>query len=197
MSKKKLDEQKVIEDAIDTVAQKQEEDESEFYTTDSGIKLRFRPVGTYSVGEVFAEFPTPEPPMVYHPTHPEDETKMIPNPLSPTYKEELHKANVLRSRAINDIALTLGVEFLDEIPEENDDWIEKLVILGKIPPQENPSIHLKRLWYLKYMTTDYMKIIERLGRASSSPTKEGVDQARSSFQSSEGRLSDRGSEDKE
>jgi hypothetical protein len=195
MTKKDLEQEQKVNDAINTVAERKE-NEGEVYTTHSGIKLRFRPVGTYNLSEVMAEIPDPTPPMFEHPNSGE----MLPNYHHPEYAEALHKARLTRSAAASDTMLIFGVQWLDDIPEEDDQWIEDLILTNRIPPQENPEdipLRMKQLWYLKYMTPDYMEIIKRIQAMSSNPTEEGVAQARSTFQRTQGRSEDRDRESEE
>lgn len=167
---------KIAENAA--IAASEEKEQGEIYTTAGGYRVRFRPVGVGLLQKVSAQIPDPIVPVV---PHPNDESRLIENPMDPKYREELRKIQSAREEAIINALFLRSIELLDEIPDESE-WLDDLVFLGVISEQEieNSTPKHIELWFKKHVVADtetQSRIMKSMGL-----TEGMVAEARQTFQ---------------
>lgn len=167
---------KVAENAAITAID--EKEQGEIYTTAGGHRVRFRPVGVGLIQKVSSQIPDPIVPVV---PHPNDESRLIENPMDPQYRKELQKVSAAREEAIVNALFLRSIELLDEIPDKSE-WLDDLVFLGVVSEQEVETATPKHieLWFKKHVVADketQNRIMKSMGL-----TEGMVAEARQTFQ---------------
>lgn len=169
--------------AAEEVATTLEGVESKRFTLSNGIVLEAKYVSAFVYNEIQKKFKNPKVPRVYI----EDIGREEENPNDPEYIEAVQERDRNLSDAISDAMFLMGVNIIS-IPGnmpgiDEDNWIEKLSILGVDVPENQ---YRKKLAYLKYIACANPKDLEltmaQVGRESGA-TEEDVKRAAESFRS--------------
>lgn len=166
------------ENATITVAKEQTKAaQDDIITLPSGRRVKYHPVAANLIREVQSRIPEPIVPTFQNPN---DKTKTLPNPSSPTYIRELAQVTEQRTQAAMDALLMFGLELVDPLPQE-DTWLRKLIVLKTIDASEveNADQFAKELWYKKYIVAD-VTVIQAISKLAG-VTQEDIAKATDSF----------------
>jgi hypothetical protein len=132
-----------------------EKEQGDIRTTTSGYRVRYRPVGVGLMQKVSSGIPDPIIPTIPHPNFPDDESKMIENPMDPKYREKLRKVQAQREEAMLNALFLRSIELIDGLPEDRE-WLEDLVFLGVLTQKEIDEATPKHfeLWFKKHVVAD-------------------------------------------
>lgn len=166
------------ENATVSVAQKQTKAaQGDVVTLPSGIQVRYHPVAANLIREVQSRI---EEPVIPTFPNPDDKTKTLPNPASPTYIRELAQVAEQRTQASMDALLMFGLELVSPMPVDNV-WLQKLIALKTIDVSDiDANEFIKELWYKKYIVAD-VNVIQAISRLAG-VTQEDIAEATESFQ---------------
>jgi len=150
------------------------------FTTQSGIRVRIRPVAAFLIAEVQQQIEDPEMRTFKHP----ETGQMLENPDHPEYQTEMREVQQARLDAATDALLMFGVQLLDGLPDD-DEWLEEVhYILSRSGTEINLDTDNKKekeLLYKKYVVAD-ASLITRVSQISG-VTQESVDTAKDTFPS--------------
>lgn len=165
--------------------------QDDIVTLASGHRIRYRPVPLNTVRAVQAKVIDPPVPMG---PHPDDSTRMIPNPMSGEHHEALRVKAEERLEATLNVLFLLGLELIDPLPSD-EVWLNELILLELVKTEEAESASAlqKELWYKKYVIAADADVFDRL-TGLLGVSKEGIAQARAAFKSNTQRAPDRESQ---
>lgn len=114
--------------AVDVAKRKREEKKElgTIVTLSTGIRARIVPVAAHLIDEAMFEI---KDPLV--PKQDLGKGRDEPNPLDPEYKQALSDAEHARGIAASDTLILVGVQLIDEIPEDGT-WLKHLKFLEKL-----------------------------------------------------------------
>ena len=181
----KAEAERVALEVKEEVTKKAQDD---IVTLASGHRIRYRPVPLNTVRAVQAKIVDPPVPMG---PHPEDSTRMIPNPMSGEHREALRVKAEERLEATLNVLFLLGLELIDPLPSD-EIWLDELILLELVKTEEAESASAlqKELWYKKYVIAADTDVFARL-TGLLGISEEGIAQARAAFKSNTQRAPDR------
>jgi len=168
--------------AVAVAKQRGPDNDVQEVTLSTGHRAVLTPVATSLLEKVRRQIKDPPIPMW---ENPDKAGRKEPNPLDPTYRQQLDEAESQRSDAIMDALILFGVELVGGVPDD-DGWLKKLRMLERHGQIDLGDLDLedpmdREFAYKKYVAIsadDYLQLMTLSG-----VTAQGVAEQVDSFPS--------------
>lgn len=170
-----------VSEAVISVAKEQnsEQQHSDTFTLDCGVRVRLRPIPAAVIDEVTSRIPQPDIPKWYNEEYKREES----NPSDPGYIKALEEYDRKRGSAMIDACVMFGLDLVDGLPAD-DKWLDRLKFMQKMGLMDLSRFDLadpieKEYVFKRYEVATIGMIMAVQNRSSVSP--EEIERARRSF----------------
>ena len=176
--------------------QREKKDLGTIHTLSTGIRVRIVPVAAHLIDAAMFEVKDP-----VVPRQDLGKGREEPNPMDPAYRQALSDAEHARGIAASDTLILMGVQLVDGLPEDDEEWLKPLRFLERLGHFKALSeFDLKDEMDKEFVFKKYYAISARdiplIGNASGM-SQEEIDLAVRGFQGDEGETPDNERESEE